>query len=318
MVVLAPISNPKREPRSQVTQRLPEILEHYLRYHRIEGSTDSTLIHKKKELGAFIKWLDSESHSLLPEDVATEDIEEHLAWMKGRGLAVGSLHTRLRSIKPWFKWMKKRERIPSDPSEVIGFPKLPKRRKPFMKQEQFDALLALCPLNRLLGARRQAMLWVMATTGIRRNELALLRVEDLDWDKEALTILHGKGQQERRAPFGKEAQKPMLHYFEQRELKGFDSEWLWVTEEGKPLTWHGVGQDLKRLHQRAGVSLKDVCHSMRRTRAAVLVREGVPRPYICETMGWAPESKMLDRYVADMAAEKGAIEAVKNIPAFGA
>lgn len=316
MVDLAPISESTRTPSTEVTQRLPQILDNYLRYHRIEGSTDSTLIHKKKELGAFVKWLASEGHSLAPEAVTIEDIEGHLAWMQDRGLAINSLHTRLRSIKAWFNWMTKRKRIPENPAQEIKPPRLPKLRKPFVKKEEFEAMLAWCPLNTLLGARRQAMLWLFITTGLRRNELALLRVADLNWDGQALTVLHGKGQKERRAPFSRLAQRPMLRYIEQRELKGFNSEWLWVTEEGVQFQWHGIGRDLKRLQQKAGVQIPDVCHSLRRTFAANAVRQHIPRPFVEAIAGWATGSPMLSRYVAAMEAEDGALLAFEEFTPF--
>lgn len=62
----------------------------------------------------------------------------------------------------------------------------------------------------MMGARRQAMLWLLATTGIRRRELTLLQLEDLDWKRMQVRIVHGKGQKERQVPFLLEAQRPML------------------------------------------------------------------------------------------------------------
>ncbi len=81
---------------------------------------------------------------------------------------------------------------------------MPKTRKPFLTDEQFAALLDLCPLNTFAGARRQSMLWMLATTGIRRNEMWMLKKKDLDWDASVIRVVYGKGQKERRIPFGKE------------------------------------------------------------------------------------------------------------------
>ena len=54
-------------------------------------------------------------------------------------------------------------------------------------------LLELCPLNTFAGARRQSMLWMMATTGIRRNEMWMLKKGDLDWDNSVIRVIYGKG-----------------------------------------------------------------------------------------------------------------------------
>ena len=39
------------------------------------------------------------------------------------------------------------------------------------------------------------MLWMMATTGIRRNEMWMLKREGLDWDVSVIRVIHGKGQE---------------------------------------------------------------------------------------------------------------------------
>lgn len=54
---------------------------------------------------------------------------------------------------------------------------------------------------------------------------------------------------------------------------------LWVTEERGPLTYLGMSTDMKRLFNRAEITLPDRCHIFRRTWAVQTVRQGIPRPY---------------------------------------
>ena len=159
------------------------------------------------------------------------------------------------------------------------------------------------------------MLWLLATTGIRRRELTPLRLEDLDWERGQVRVLHGKGQKERQVPFALETQRPMLRYIKQR---WDDLPCLWITEEGKPLSYHVVKQDLERLFERASLKgeIKDVYHIFRRTFAAHAVRQGIPRPYIQAIAGWSTP-QMLDHYTAAMEAEDGAIEAFRGFKPFG-
>ena len=214
-----------------------------------------------------------------------------------------------------FRWAKDWDIVPDNPAGRIRLPKVPKTRKPFLKPEAFASLIELCPLNTMMGARRQAMLWFLITSGVRRRELSLLQVADLDWKRGQVRVLHGKGQKERQVPFALEAQRPMLHYVRQRkdELPCF-----WVTEGGKQLSYNGIKQDLERLFERAGIrdEIKDMCHIFRRTFAAHAVRQGIPRPYIQAIAGWSTPH-MLDHYTAAMEAEERAIEAFKGYKPFG-
>ena len=80
---------------------------------------------------------------------------------------------------------------------------------------------------------------------------------------------------------------------------------LWLTEEGKRLSYNGVYQDLRRLMQRAGISgqVKDMCHIFRRTSAAIAVPESIPRQYVLNRWRWE-NAAMLDHYVEAMVREE--------------
>ncbi len=227
-----------------MTQRLQKALENYLRHHRIEGSTTATVKFYAKELRLFLDELDPGCQTLA--DLTSLHVLEHLGSMKDRGLRPRSIRTRWQSITTWINWR--------------------------VAWSLVDSLLDLCPLNSFAGARRQSMLWMLATTGIRRNEMWMLKRKYLDW--------------------------------------------VWVTEEGTRLGYDGLRQDLKRIADRAEVTLQDTCHIFRRIFAANTVRQSIPRPYVQAIAGWSTP-RMLDLYVAAMEAEQGAIDAFCEFKPFG-
>ena len=312
MDVPAVNSRLKADPALELSQRLPGILENYLRYHRIEGSTEATVKFYAKELRLFLNDLDPDDCQALA-DLTTSHVLEHLASMRQRDLKPRSIRTRWQAITTWLNWCVEWGLIEVSPAARIKAPKVPKTRKPFVSEEQFAALLDLCPLNTFAGARRQTMLWMMLTTGIRRNEMWMLTKKDLDWDASAIRVIHGKGQKERQIPFDRRCQRAMLRYIQQRA----DSlDWLWVTEEGLRLGYDGIWKDLKRTADRAEVALKDTCHIFRRTFAANAVRQNIPRPYVKAVAGWST-MQMLDHYVEAMEAEEEAIERFRDFKPFG-
>ena len=308
-----PIFLVKRGSRLALNESLSKLLTAYLQYHSIEGSTESTIKHKQKEIALFIRFLEAHDHSMVPGDVTLFDVMGHLEDMKHRGLAAASIHTRRRSLHAWFAWMVDWEILAANPVTKIRAPRLPKVRKPFLTESEFQKLLDLCPLSTFMGSRRASMFWMLATTGIRRRELNLLTRGDLNWDKGEIRIIHGKGQRERQVPFMREAQRPLLRYLSQRT----DTlECLWVSERGTQLGYHSMGEDLHRFFKRAEIRVKDTFHIFRRTFAANAVRQGVPRQYTQAIAGWST-SQMLDRYTAAMEAEEGAIEAFRGFKPFG-
>ena len=308
-----PIFLARRDSRLTLNESLSKLHTAYIQYHSIEGSTESTIKHKRTEIGQFTRFLEAQGHSMTPGDVTFFDVLAHLEEMKLRGLAVATIHTRRRALHAWFAWMVDWEILEVNPVTKVKSPRVPRVRKPFLDETSFHKLLDLCPLNTRIGSRRASMLWVLATTGMRRRELCLLERDDLNWSRGDIRVVHGKGQLERRVPFMLEAQRPLLRYLNQRtDSLGC----LWISERGTRLDYQSMGQDLQRLFQRAGVPVKDAFHIFRRTFAANAVRQGVPRQYTQAIAGWS-SSQMLDRYTAAMEAEEGAIEAFRKFKPFG-
>ena len=311
---LAVTAGRKADTALGMTQRLRNILQDYLRYHRIEGSTEATVKFYAKELRLFLNHLEMfDPGCQTLAGLSSSHVLQHLGSMRERGLKPRSVRTRWQAITTWLNWCVEWGLIESSPAERIKAPKVPKNRKPFLTEDQFASLLELCPLNTFAGARRQSMLWMLATTGIRRNEMWMLRKADLDWDDSVIRVIHGKGQKERQIPFDRRCQRAMLGY---AQLRRDALEWIWVTEEGLRLGYDGIWQDLHRLAGRAGVDLKDTCHIFRRTFAANAVKQSIPRPYVQAIAGWSTP-QMLDHYVAAMEGEEEAIHAFREFKPFG-
>jgi len=172
MVDRALISTTLADPDRSLTGRLYQTAKNYLRYLRVEGCTQATLRNKKHQLDPFLKWLESQGHSMEALDLGMFDVLGHLEYMKvSRGNSPNTIHTRHRGLRSWCQWMTDWEIIPSNPVAKIKPPKLPKIRKGFMEEPDFLHLLSICPQNTFYGARRAAMFQVLATTGMRRNEL---------------------------------------------------------------------------------------------------------------------------------------------------
>lgn len=238
-----------------------------------------------------------------PREVHTAHVVEHLAEMKDRGLAPRSLRSRRQAILTFFNWALGESLVKNNPALRVRPTKVPKRPKGFLDPGDFQKLLAQCPRSTIAGARRRAMLWLFAGTGMRRQELALLELSDLNWDLGQIRIVHGKGQKQRTAPFPKAAQEPMLKYlaFRKDDLPN-----LWVTEEFRPLSYDGIGHDLARLRDRAGLTgqIQDICHIFRRTAAANAEEAGMSPSHILAGFGWESPT-MLNHYVTAKRLEQG-------------
>ena len=288
-----------------VTNRLPDAVSFYLKWHEIEGHTKATVRAYRMHLEPFVEWLQVQG---LPLEVTALTAFHILAYLSeprkdGQPRSPGYNRTIYQHVNSFLNWCVDWGLIEEgkNPASRVKPPKVPKVRKPFLKPDHPAKLLALCPLNTFLGSRRQAMLWLLFTTGMRRMEISSLHLDDIDWDAQLVNIRMGKGQKDRVVPLHRQVQRPLHRHLAFRDDRRPE---LWLTEERRPLSYWGVGQDIERLMRRAGIrgDIKDVCHIFRRTWAANAVRQNIPRPYVQAIGGWE-KPEMIDKYTEAMLEE---------------
>ena len=140
--------------------------------------------------------------------------------------------------------------------------------------------------------RRALWLTVLALlygTGLRRGELARLRVAD--WDREAGTILVDgrKTARERRVPVPDltcrciETLLPLRHN-ELARAEVPETPELLVGSDGRALSGHAISMGVHRLARRAGIELASV-HQFRHTCASDLIEAGVSLPEVQRILG---------------------------------
>ena len=315
MVVQGSLTPPLADSaRGDQYRGLSRAIDLHVRWHKVEGHTTDTVLTASKRIRAFVNYLRDQGRPT--SDLASVeplDVLAYLEHLQSTGMAPISIRTRLGTIKAFFNWAVEWELLKESPAARIRSPKVPKVRKGFLPPWGMQALLDLCPVSTFLGARRQAMIWVLATTGARHMEVTSLKLDDLDWPRGLIRIRMGKGQKERSVAFHEKAQLAIIRYTAHRTDTWPD---LWVTEDRAPLKYPNLGADMKRMLDRACIKVQDRTHVFRRTWAANAIRQGIPRPYVQASGGWS-SPHMVDHYTAAMQQEEGAIEAFRNFDPTG-
>ena len=121
----------KADPALEMSQRLSGILENYLRYHRIEGSTEATVKFYTKELRLFLNDLEKidPGCQTLP-GLSSFHVLQHLGSMRERGLKPRSVRTRWQAITTWLNWCVELGLIESSPAAQIKGPRSQRSESP--------------------------------------------------------------------------------------------------------------------------------------------------------------------------------------------
>jgi len=150
--------------------------------------------------------------------------------------------------------------------------------------EQVRALLDSCDRSTVAGMRDFAILTMLVRLGMRRGEIADLRLDDIDWRAGEL-VVRGKGQRFERLPLPADVGAAIAVYLRDGRPPGFSGREVFVRIKApcRPLTAGGVTQAVVSASKRAGIG-EVTAHRLRHTAATELLRQGAPLHEIGELL----------------------------------
>jgi site-specific recombinase XerD len=177
-------------------------------------------------------------------------------------------------IKTFHKWLADIYNV-GNPAEKVEFPKLGKPIHPTLTIEEIRDVLSK------QSTRDKAIIALATESGLRRFELANVRVEHIDWQTGKVRVL-GKGRKEIYAPVGDLSKKYIKDYLKET---GRTSGSLFGLNK-----W-GIASAFKRLEGEKHVSP----HMLRRSFATILRDMGLDVLTIMQLGRWESPS-MVQRY----------------------
>ena len=151
-------------------------------------------------------------------------------------------------------------------------PYKPENIDAFVKVLDHDWQIARTTRQKMLAARDRAVIFLFLDSFIRLGECSRLTISDIDLDRQRVLVRKSKTGKSRLTGFGPQTKKALWRYLGLRgDRLGHDA--LWVTEEGHPLTKHGIQEIMRRLKHEAGLNqLKGSIHKMRHTGATITLK----------------------------------------------
>jgi site-specific recombinase XerD len=149
---------------------------------------------------------------------------------------------------------------------------------------QVRALLDGCDRSTVAGMRDFAILTMLVRLGMRRGEVAGLRLDDIDWRAGEIVVC-GKGQRIERLPLPADVGEAIAVYLRDARPPGFAGREVFVRIKAprRALTAGGVTQVVVSASKRAGLG-EVTAHRLRHTAATELLRAGAPLHEIGELL----------------------------------
>ena len=274
--VIEGILNPARARKSP---RFEAFTQEYLDWLRTNRQPRSVLRAEQ----AF-RWLLPVFGQKRLNELTSWHVEQYKKARKDAGASVSTLNIELAFLRATLRKAHEWKRIFDLPP--IKLFKTPEGRTRFLSEEEEAAILAVC------SPALRSIVEAGLLTGFRRQELVTLRPEDIDFQRETVTVAacYSKNGASRTLPMG-ERLKAILHGAV--VIKG-DAPTVFVTDMRQPWNLSALTEALRRVSQRAGIPVIGP-HVLRHTFASRLVMAGVDIRTVQELMGHK-DIKMTLRY----------------------
>jgi integrase/recombinase XerC len=132
--------------------------------------------------------------------------------------------------------------------------------------------MATTSRQKMLAARNRAALSLFLDSFIRLEECSNLNLNDTDLERKRVLVRKTKTGKPRITGFNDQTKKYLWYYL---GLRGNDlgHDALRVSEEGRPLTIHGVQKIIRRLKKEAGLQgVRGSVHKLRNTGATITLK----------------------------------------------
>jgi integrase/recombinase XerD len=143
-------------------------------------------------------------------------------------------------------------------------------------------LLGSCDRRSAIGRRDYAMILTLLRLGLRRGELAGLRLEDIDWRAGEL-VVRGKRARSDRLPLPTDVGQAIASYLKRRPVSGRREVFLRARAPFDPVAAGTVASTVRRACRRAGVPEMGA-HRLRHTAACEMVAAQVPLVQIAQVL----------------------------------
>jgi len=256
---------------------------------------EATIRNRRAYLRVFLTWCDERSLQH-PEELTRPVLERYRAHLyhhrkpDGKPLSLQVQQYRLEGVRMFGKWLARQHYLTHNPAAELELPKMPQKLpRHLLSRLDVEQIINRPEIADALGMRDRAILETLYSTGLRRMELARLRLHDIDLEQGIVLVREGKGKKDRYVPIGERALAWLDKYLTEIRpslaAEPHDDERVFLTVDGEPFSGNRlselVGERIREVVPRA----EGACHLLRHAMATHMLEGGADIRYIQAMLG---------------------------------
>lgn len=250
-----------------------DLLENFLSAKRIEGCSEKSLVYYRNTIQAMRDKVEKPVR-----EIETDDLREYLTgYQKEKNSSKVTIDNIRRILSSFFSWLEDEDYIIKSPVRRIHRVKSATTIKETYSDENLETMRDSCTELRDL-----ALIDILASTGMRIGELALLNRKDINFE-ERECVVFGKGSKERMVYFDA---RTKIHLREYLNSRTDDNPALFVSLKAPydRMKIGGIEARLRGIGRNLGIE-KVHPHKFRRTLATMAIDKGMPIEQLQQLLG---------------------------------
>jgi len=246
--------------------------------------SENTLQSYRRDIVQYKKYI--EANNINYTKVNTKDFKTYLQYLHDMNKKSSTISRNLASIRLFYQFLLRNNKVKADPTEGIQSPKIEKRVPSILTSQEVSLLLEQPKNIDLKGIRDKAMLEFAYATGMRVTEIISLNIEDVKLEEGY--VVCKTGSKERNIPLGKISLKALEEYIEDSRpilIKTESEKALFVNINGRRLTRQGFWKIVKFYKEQAHITKEITPHVLRHSFATHLLQNGAELKAIQTMLG---------------------------------
>lgn len=286
---------------------MDELVTNYLTDLKVvRGRSNNTVDSYRRDLHRAVEFFNQQGISTWAQ-VDQYAIFNLVAEQKKQGRSTATINRLLSTLRQFFRYLVRQRHIDFNPMELVDNEQVTATKQPVILNETEVSRLLKAPLaTNPLDRRDNAMLGLMAATGMRVSEVVALRLSDLHLDIKMVRLGHGS-KRERLVPVSAAVVGVLNDYLANTrpQLASECEPAVFVNAHGHHLTRQGIWKNLKARVQKVGITKDVTPQTLRYSFAVHLLRNGGDSRLVQEMLGYS-EMRVLKPYLKMTAQELSA------------
>lgn len=269
-----------------------DLLRFYQYLESEKHYSNHTLQAYRRDINRFLKVLAlSPADTIDWDGITSANVRSVVATLHRQGLSGRSLQRLLSSIRTLFNFLCRHQRAGNNPAVGIPAPKSSRRLPNTLSAGKIEQLLNI-NTDGFIESRDRSMMELLYACGLRLSELSGLDLGDIDWQEKSLLVT-GKGNKQRRIPFGRKAEKALKQWLQHRSLilhegkLAKDEQAVFISNRGSRISNSSIQQRLKKWVQLQGLDCELYPHMLRHSFASHILESSNDLRAVQELLGHA-------------------------------